>query len=512
MKLWHLRVVCVLLALMTSMAACRGAQPPAPAEADEPPTHAVTTWTEKTELFMEYPPLVAGEQARFAIHLTDLSDFSPLREGRVVVRFEGDTIHRFEVDAPSTPGIFGVDVTVPAARRYQVAVELHGTLGDEHRVGAVTVHPDAEAALAAITESEEGATTFLKEQQWTLEFATARVESGTRRAVVRVPGTIEPRAGGSADVVAPAPGRLTAGAARAAGTRVGRGDALVELIVRNERLGEAPVLRLELTQAEAALRLADEDLARVERLASAGAVPQRRIAEARAARESAAARRDIAQEQLQHLELSRTGQGAGTAGERTIVRAPISGVVAEARVTPGAAVEEGQLLYRLVALDRVHVVGAVPEQHLAHVQNVTTAELEVPGAGTPLTTTRLVSIGRVVDPRTRAVPVTFELANPPPGIAVGQAVTLRLITLPAGDEVTVPASAVVDDAGQSIVFVQTGGESFERRPVRVGGEREGGYVQIGSGLDPGERIVTRGAHLVRLAALSPQTPGHGHVH
>lgn len=504
---------CVLLAVVTSLAACRSAPPPEPAGDEEPPSHAVTTWTDKTELFMEYPPLVAGEQARFAIHLTNLADFSPLREGRVVVRFEGDTIQRFEVDGPSTPGIFGVDVKVPAARRYQVAVELHGErLSDEHRIGAVTVHPDAEAARAAMTESEEGATTFLKEQQWTLDFATRAVESGTRSAVVRVPGTIEPRAGGSADVLAPAPGRIAAGAARAIGTRVGRGDRLVELIVRNERLGEAPVLRLELAQAEAALRLANEDLARVERLASAGAVPQRRLAEARVAQETTAARVTIAQEQLQHLELSRTGEGTGSAGERTVVRAPISGVVAEARVTPGAAVEEGQLLYRIVAVDRVHVVGAVPEQYLAGVQNVKTAEIEVPGLSAPLATTRLVSIGRVVDPQTRSVPVTFELANPPAGVAVGQAVTLRLITSPEGSEVTMPASAIVDDGGQSIVFVQAGGETFERRPVRVGGEREGGYVHIVSGLEAGERVVTRGAHLVRLAALSPQTPGHGHVH
>jgi membrane fusion protein, heavy metal efflux system len=502
---------CVLLAVVTSLAACRSAPPSEPAGDEDPPSHAVTTWTDKTELFMEYPPLVAGEQARFAIHLTNLADFSPLREGRVVVRFEGDTIQRFEVDGPSTPGIFGVDVTVPAARRYQVAVELHGErLSDEHHIGAVTAYPDTEGALAAMTESEEGATTFLKEQQWTLDFATGAVETGTRSAVVRVPGTIEPRAGGSVDVVAPAAGRIVAGAARAAGTPVGRGAPLVELIVRNERLGEAPVLRLELAQAEATLRLANEDLARVERLASAGAVPQRRLAEARGARETATARVEIAREQLQHLELSRTGEGTGTAGEGR--GGPISGVVAETRVTPGAAVAEGQLLYRIVAVDRMHVVGAVPEQFLARVQHVTTAELEVPGLSAPLATTRLVSIGRIVDPQTRSVPVTFELANPPAGVAVGQAVTLRLITSPEGTEVTVPASAIVDDAGQSIVFVQAGGESFERRPVRVGGEREGGYVQIVSGLEPGERVVTRGAHLVRLAALSPQAPGHGHVH
>jgi multidrug efflux pump subunit AcrA (membrane-fusion protein) len=97
-------------------------------------------------------------------------------------------------------------------------------------------------------------------------------------------------------------------------------------------------------------------------------------------------------------------------------------------------------------------------------------------------------------------------------MAIGQGVTLRLITSAQSPEVAVPVDAVVDDGGQSIVFVQTGGETFERRPVRIGGAREGGFVQIVEGLEAGERIVTRGANLVRLAALSPQTPGHGHVH
>jgi membrane fusion protein, heavy metal efflux system len=130
----------------------------------------------------------------------------------------------------------------------------------------------------------------------------------------------------------------------------------------------------------------------------------------------------------------------------------------------------------------------------------------------PLRTSRRVAVGRVVDRQTRAVPIVFELDDPPPSVAVGQAVTLRLIRATRADGVSIPAGAVVDDAGQAVVFVQVGGESFERRPVRLGGPREGGYVHIVGGLEPGERIVTRGAHLVRLAALSPQTPGHGHVH
>jgi cobalt-zinc-cadmium efflux system membrane fusion protein len=501
-----------LLILVGLLTACRSDPPPAPATEADPPSVAVTIWTEKTELFMEYPPLVAGEEASFHIHLTDLSTFEPLREGKVIVRFEGETIQRFEVDGPSTPGIFNVTFKVPAARRYQVAVELHtAKLSDELRVGPVTVHSDQQSALAAIPADEEGATSFLKDQQWTLDFATMKVESQARRQVVSVPATIEPRVGGSAEVRAPTAGRIATGGGRAIGTTVNRGAALAELIVRNERLGEAPVLRLELAQAQAALRLAQEDLARIERLVRAGAVPQRRLAEARAAHETAAARVRIAEEQSRHLELSRSGQGTGEAGERVVVRAPLTGVVAESSITSGATVEEGQLLYRIVALDRVHVVGAVPEQHLARIENATSAEIEVPGVPTRLTSTRLISVGRVVDPQKRSVPITFELVKPPPAVAVGQGVTLRLITEPRGAEVAVPANAVVDDGGQPIVFVQTGGESFERRPVRVGGPREGGFVQV-EGVEAGERIVTRGAHLVRLAALSPQTPGHGHVH
>lgn len=502
-------VSAVLLAAILS--ACRSSPPPAAAE-DDPPAVAVTTWTGKTELFMEYPPLVSGDEASFHIHLTDLATFRPLREGTVVVRFEGETVDRFEVAGPSTPGIFNVTLRVPPARRYQLAVEVRSRgVADEHRIGAVTVHPDRETALAAIEGEEEPAVSFLKEQQWTLEFATARVEARARRAVVSVPATIEPRTGGEAEVRAPAAGRLAAGGERAVGSSVGRGAALVEIVVRNERLGEGPVLRLDLAQAETTLRMAQEDLARVERLAQAGAVPQRRLAEARTAHEMAATQVRSAQEQLRHLELSRSGQGSGNPDQRVVVRAPIAGVVAESSVTPGATVEEGQLLYRLVAVDRMHVVGAVPEQHLARIQNTVAAEIDVPGLPAPLTSTRLISVGRVVDPGKRSVPIIFELADPPAAVAVGQAVTLRLVSGTTEADVAVPAGAVVDDGGQPVVFVQTGGESFERRPVQVGGPREGGFVQVG-GVEPGERIVTRGAHLVRLAALSPQTPGHGHTH
>src|SRR5262245_44967975 len=67
------------------LAGCRA--PAAPPTAKEPPTLNVTNWTERTELYMEYPPLVAGQQALFAVHLTRLADFKPVAAGQARVEF-----------------------------------------------------------------------------------------------------------------------------------------------------------------------------------------------------------------------------------------------------------------------------------------------------------------------------------------------------------------------------------------------------------------------------------------
>ena len=69
----------------------------------------------------------------------------------------------------------------------------------------------------------------------------------------------------------------------------------------------------------------------------------------------------------------------------------------------------------------------------------------------------------------------------------------------------------MDDAGRPIVFVQREGETFERRAVTLG-PRSGDLVQITEGVKPGDRVVTKGAYLVRLASLSTSVPAHGHVH
>jgi cobalt-zinc-cadmium efflux system membrane fusion protein len=487
----------------------------APEAAPEPEPLSVTRWTEKTELFAEYPPLAVGSASRFAIHLTRLDDFKALTEGNVEVRLEGGSaqLEVFRVDAPSRPGFFGLDVIPAHAGKRQLVVVLKSTgLNDEHRVGEVDVHPNAGAARAATPAGGEDVSgiSFLKEQQWSLDFGTALVKEQAVRESIRVPARLEARPGGTADVVAPIDGRLTGVVEVALGASVSRGQELARLLPPPSAPADLPQMQRALAEAQTAVALAARDRERAERLTTAGAAPGRRLDEAQSAEEQAKARLTAAEASLAQYNAARTG-GATDAAGLFIIRAPVSGVIAQREAATGANVTAGRVLFRVVDAAQVHVVGQVPEAQAARARLAQVAEIEIAGQPDRVPTGRLVSVGKVLDQQSRTLPITFAFDNRTLGLPVGQAAFLHLLMETAQPRPVVPAAAIVDDAGRPIVFVQREGETFERRAVTLG-PRSGDVVQITEGLEPGDRVVTKGAYLVRLASLSTSVPAHGHVH
>ena len=499
----------VALGVLTLAACGRGA--PAPAPEEDRPTMAVSRWTSRSELFAEHPVLAVGESARFAIHLTDLATFKPLMKGTVRVHLEGPRGQTFSTDGPSRPGIFGVTVTPDSAGRYTLRIDVTGPLEDAFDLGQVEVFGTAAAARAfKVEEPTEERIAFLKEQQWALDFGTAVAERRALRPSVLVPGEIRPRPGGETVVSSPVAGRLLGATTGAIGAPVRKGDVLAEVLPQGSQSMDRPALELALSEAQAALELAKAARARAERLTAAGAVPARRLSEAVVAERTAQAAVATVTKQLSQLDVSRDGEGQGSTDSRFLVRAPTDGVIVHAAATPGMAVEQGQALFRVVAVDVVHVVAHVPEADLQTAASVVAGDLIAPGQPAPVPLGRPASRGRVLDATSRTLPFIFELTRPGPSLAVGQRVSVRLYTATGAEAVAVPLAAIVDDAGRPVVFVQREGESFARRPVTLGA-RDGSYVGV-LGVSPGDRVVVRGAPLVRLAALSTSVPSHGHVH
>jgi membrane fusion protein, heavy metal efflux system len=86
-----------------------------------------------------------------------------------------------------------------------------------------------------------------------------------------------------------------------------------------------------------------------------------------------------------------------------------------------------------------------------------------------------------------------------------------LMTSSITDALVVPSSALVEEQGVFYLYVQTGGESFQKREVKTG-VSDGINVQILSGVSEGERVVTKGAFQIKLSSASGALPAHGHEH
>ena len=489
-------------------------------EAEEPDPIVATRWTDKTELFVEYPPLQVGVTSRFAIHLTDLKTFEPLTEGRATVElaYAGGQNETFTEDAPSRPGIFAANVTPTRAGSPAMTIRVTSDeVDDEHRLGPVEVEEehhdgDPEDPLEVAGQANGERISFLKEQQWTLDFSTQIVESASIRDSLTVPAKIQPRSGGRVAVTASISGRLsTSVKLPVIGTNIQSGQIVAAILPPTGTPSDVAGLDLAVEAARVKLDFARHELVRLERLLEAGAIPARRVAETKLREALALAQLTAAQARLKQHEQTRQAEYRDDVHTAFQVRSPLSGVVAEVSATDGAHVEDGDSLIEVVAIDIVYVVGEIPEAEAPALRQPAGAEVVVPGMDDPIDLGHLVSVSNFVDPQRRTVKVIYELTNRNRQLAVEQAASLRLFRQSRKEGPAILESALVDDNGGPVVYVQTGGESFERRSVTVGA-RQRGMVLVTTGLSPGERVVTKGAYLIRLSSMSTQAPAHRHVH
>jgi biotin carboxyl carrier protein len=381
---------------------------------------AITDYTGETELLVEFPPLVVGQESPFAAHLTWTSPqgFKPVTEGRVTVVLSTDSDdERFEAKAPSSPGIFRPVVKPQSAGKRQLVIQLE-TESDivMHRLGGVEVYADADtAARHAPQDHDEGSPiAFLKEQQWKIAFATAAVAKRPIRETIPAQGVVRAAAGGEALVTAPASGVLAAEPSLPRiGHSVRKGELLAYLTPRLG--GETDTATLDLALQRSRLALDQARRERLEGLFAAEAIPARRVIEARNQEQLARAELESAQKRLAPYQ----GGGGGLA-----LRAPVSGTVADVKATAGAAVEAGQPLFHIADLKQLWLEARIPESQVGRLKNPSGAWFRIAGFDQSFDlvvgkNARLIALGGVVDKDSRSVP--WSSPSTIPGASCGSA-------------------------------------------------------------------------------------------
>lgn len=467
----------------------------------------VTDFTDTTELFVEYRPLVTAKNRRFDAHLTWLDNYEPVTEGTLTAELTWPDGSKDTAEAgPSdVEGIFRPLLTASKSGKAKLRLVLDTSRGvSSHDLGEVTVWATSEEGAEAAPEETEidGAIAFTKEVQWRIPFMTraARTTELAETVPVTVDVQMQPQA--EAIVSAPVDGIVRAPRVYSSGSFVRRGQTLASI---SSTLGggeDVATLDLAIREASIARDAAAREVARMQSLVEAEAVPARRLDEART-------QLRLADAQLRAARQRRNAVAGGGAGVPVV--APISGEVLESSLVQGAGVEGGEQLMRLGNPAALWLVARVPESMAPRVGTPSGIDLLLPGQTISLGRgdISLVQRGAAIDPQTRTLPVIFAWNSR--AVRPGQRLQGQLRTGEATARLTIPASAILNESGQDVVYVQIGGETFQRRPVTVL-SRSGDLVAVEGQLKLGERVVSRGASAVRAAAATPGAFGHGHAH
>jgi cobalt-zinc-cadmium efflux system membrane fusion protein len=533
-----------------------GAPPPPVASAGD--AMSVATWSTEYEAVLRFPYAPPGEQTQATLVVADWSTSAPLGTGEGSLSLSGAAEVQVDLHPGQTPGIWPFPVTFPADGTYRgglsIIADRADLLGIPEFIRAEPVSPETGVArrtlllgvagsavgglvagllLARVlprwrrvapslllvglalglhrawahggedhgppaapeARTSAGGLPLPLENQFLLGVRTAIARRGPFEERVRTFGVAVTRPGGGAEIHAPVTGVLSLPEAGVVpGQLVRAGDPLATIVEslggaeRSDVVAGRSQALLGLAEARKQLAIAERD---AERARSLGAVLSERE---RMERQQALS---VAREAVVQAESA--ASSLGSRSSTTTLRAPLSGRISAMLARPGDVVTPGDVLFRIVADGDLWVEVRAPEALGGRLQMGAPATVVADARpDTPLAATVL-DPGSEADPDTGTLAVTLALDEATDWLKPGMAVTASIVSGTVRETLSIPDSAVVDSAGESLVFIKTGPEAFEVRPVRTGA-LSADRREVLAGLDGGERVVTEGTYVLRSLA------------
>lgn len=337
---------------------------------------------------------------------------------------------------------------------------------------------------------------FTKEQADAVGLKVETITLGSFNHIVKAGGRIEAAQGDEVTLVASSSGVVSYSKPNVVeGYAVRAGEPIVAISARNMAEGD-PVLK-----ARYAYEAAKNDFDRAKSLIKDTLISLKEYEQSQLNYETA----KVAYEALSK---SQTSKGVS-------VTATINGYVKSRLVNEGEYVSVGQPLVVVSQNKRLQLKAEVTERYYKHLPTISSANFKTPYDATLYKLSdlkgRMLSYGKSSDGASFYVPVTFEFDNVGQ-IIPGSFVEVYLISSPINNVITVPLSAIIEEQGLYFVYLQVASEEYKKQEVTIG-ENNGQDVRVLSGLHVDDKVVTKGAYQVKMAAVSSVIPeGHGHSH
>lgn len=473
-------------------------------QTEEVPKVLITRYTPGFELFAEADVFIAGEPSHTLAHFTRLPSFKPLKSGRVTANLivNGKEAGQTQ-QQPIRPGIYAFEIQPATAGKGRLIFKIEsGDQNFEIAVDDITVFSDRHTAIEATPEhdhSETNTVVFTKEQSWKIDFATRLPVEAPFGRVVRTTGRIQTAPESRVVITAKTSGIVSLSTGFIVpGAEVRAGETL--FTVSGSGMADNNIA-VRYAQASNNYETAKLEYERMKSLATDKIVSEAQLLAAKNKFENARVKFENLQ---QHFDAS---------GQK--VSGPVSGFVDEVFVQNGAYIENGAPVLSVIDNQSLVLHADVRPKFRDFLGAVTSANIRVmPGY-------RIIQLedfssgefifGKATNTANYLIPVSIKLSRQPELIP-GQFVELYLRAESMEPVIAVPNSSLLEEQGNFYVFVQINPELFEKRLIKAGAT-DGFKTMIKNGLSPDERIVTRGAMLIKLARATNTLDAHsGHVH
>jgi RND family efflux transporter MFP subunit len=473
-------------------------------EEHEDPKFQYTAYSNDFELFAEADAFVAGETANVLSHFSILPDFKAVENGSIMLIL---TVNGKETDQtlekPTRKGIFSFDIKPETAGKGALKFEITNEKGSfEVLVPEITVfanHDEAHKAGDSVVVSKTNTTVFTKEQSWKVDFATDFPRNEPFGQIIKTTAQIQSAQGDEIIVSAKTNGIvMISGNAVLEGKDVSKGQILFS--ISGSELADNNI-SVRYAEAKNNLEKAKADYERATELAQDKIVSAKDLLVAKNQYENAKAVFD---------NLNNNFNASGQS-----VKSPMSGFVKQVLVKNGTYVDAGQPILT-VSQNRTLLLQAEVQQKYAPILgSINSANIRTLHDNKTYTFEQLngkvLSFGKATNSDNYLIPVTFQIDNSGSFIS-GGFVELYIKTVTNNQALTVLNSALLEEQGIFYVYVQVNPELFEKREVKIGGT-DGLSTEILNGITANDRVVTRGAIMIKLAQATGTLDAHsGHVH
>ena len=319
------------------------------------------------------------------------------------------------------------------------------------------------------------------------------VKAGPFREVIRTSGKIIPATGNETAVIAGRSGIVSFGNPLAEGSPVNKEDVLFTISSGNMQDGD-PAQKAYITYQTA---LKEYERAKI--LVQDDIVSRQQFEAVKSNYETAKLAYDAI---------------AGGKDGGTPVKAPSSGYAGNISVKDGDYVTAGQVLMSIVSHDRMYLQADLSGKYIDRLDKITTANFVLPYSdktyGIEELAGRIVAKGRMIDENSAYLPVTFEFEGNR-SIIPGTFAETYLMAEGRDCVISIPLKALIEEQGEYYVFRRLDEDCYSKVHVTIGAS-DGERIEITSGIEDGDVIVTEGAMRIKLASAANTIPGHTHNH